>query len=85
MKENGIEFDMLQLKCIIDQRIGREQLARGMGVSEGRLSELLEGRRAFKMNEMMSCVILLGLDSQEFESCFFNAKSSENLNFDNDK
>ena len=80
MKQGSIEFDMSYLRGIVDRKIGRERLAGEMGVSEGRLSELLAGRCAFRMNEMMSCVLLLRLDSEEFERCFFNVKSSENLN-----
>ncbi len=85
MKRENIEFDMSYLRSIVDKKIGREQLARVMGVSEGRLSELLGGRCAFRMDEMMSCVLLLGLEREEFERCFFSAKSSGNLNSDKNK
>lgn len=85
MKQKYIEFDMSYLRSIVDTKIGREMLASLMGVSDGHLSELLYGRCAFRIDEMMSCVALLGLDSEEFERCFFSAKSSENLNFAKNK
>ncbi len=85
MKREGIEFDMSYLRGIVDKTIGRKRLARAMRVSEGRLAELLCGRSSFKMDEMMSCALLLRLEGEEFERCFFSVKGSENLNSDKNK
>ena len=81
MKQKKIEFDMSYLRSIVDTNLEREKLACAMGIGEGRLSDLLGGRCVFKMDEMMCCAVLLGLDREEFERCFFSVKSSENLNF----
>ena len=74
MKRASIEFDMSDLRSIVDKTIGRIELARALKVSAERISELLSGRCLFNMDEMLSCALLLGLDSGEFERCFFTPK-----------
>ncbi len=72
--------DRAHLRRLIDSSFDRAELASAMGVSEGRLSMLLMGRDEFRYSEMLAIARALRLDCREFERCFFNAMSSENLN-----
>ncbi len=73
-------LDRTYLRELIDASFDRAELAAVLGVSEGRLSRLLLGNSEFRYSEMLAVARALGLDSSEFERCFFSPEGSENPN-----
>lgn len=65
---------------LIDQRCGRKTFMSEMRISEHRLERLLGGDGELRQEEMIRAAKILKMCSREFTECFFNNKSSENLN-----
>lgn len=74
------KLDRTYLCRLIDASFDRAELAAAIGVSEGRLSNLLRGVSDFRYSEMLAVAAVLRLDASEFERCFFTPESSEILN-----